>query len=171
MILPCDGLGAALVTMIGNSIGKGKVKLARIWFLAAVGIMTIYAISAGLLFLGIKRPLLDFLAGDPGVSALSQSLAFFVTILLLLYAWYSAYAHALCGAGDNLWPAMANLIICVLVLGVGGILLVELFPKLESYGGWGLLTGYLAFVVAFFRFRWRGDVWSRQRLVSSEENP
>lgn len=169
LILPCDGLGAALVTMIGNSIGKGKPALARSWFLAALAIMTTYALSAGLLFWAFRETLLNFFSGDPGVSALSQSLAFFVTILLLLYAWYSAYDHALCGAGDNLWPALANLIVCVVVLGVGGILLGNSFPTFESYGGWGLVTIYLAFVVALFRFRWRKGYWGSQRLVSSKE--
>ncbi|MEM6279525.1 MAG: MATE family efflux transporter [Verrucomicrobiota bacterium] len=168
LILPCDGLGAALVTMIGNSIGRGKVALARRWFFAALGIMTLYAVAAGLLFWGFRGPLLDFLAGDPGVSALSQSLAFFVAILLLIYAWYSAYDHALCGAGDNLWPAAANLVLCIFVLGLGGLLLGFWFPQFESYGGWGLVTVYLVLVVALFRFRWRQETWGRQRLVPAE---
>lgn len=170
LILPCDGLGAALVTMIGNSIGQGNVKLARSWFIVALGIMTTYAIVAGLLFWLLRRPLLEFLAGDPSVSSLSQTLAFFVAILLLLYAWYSAYDHALCGAGDNFWPAMANLIVCVVVLGFGGISLVYLFPTFASYGGWTLLTINLALVVALFRFRWRREYWGHQRLVSVEES-
>ena len=168
LILPCDGLGAALVTMIGNSIGKGNVQLARNWFLAAMGIMTVYAVSTGLLYWIFRQPILDFLAGDPGVSAMSQSLAFFVVILLILYAWYSAYDHALCGAGDNLWSAAANLLICVIVLGLGGFAMGHWFPTSKSYGGWALVAIYLAFIVAFFRFRWRSEIWGRRRLVSVE---
>ncbi|MCB1236090.1 MAG: MATE family efflux transporter [Verrucomicrobiae bacterium] len=168
LMLPCDGLGAAMVTLIGRTLGLRRFWLADSWRRFSWVIAGIYSGLAGTLFFVFRRPILAFLANDPEVTEMAVDLAYFVPLLLFLYASYSVFDHALCAACDNVWPTVTNLICSVLILGIGGWVFLAFYTTHGPVAVWWLLTVNLAIIVGAFWRRWKLNNW-RQFVVFEKQ--
>lgn len=168
LALPCDGTGAALVALVARSAGRRHFGSARSWLRTGWRMMSAYGIAVGLAFYEFRKPILDLLTDDPEVLNLSYQLSFFIPIILLLYCWNSAFDHALCGAGDNNWATLVNVISTAITLVGGGIAFLSYFFSTASFGVWTLVALNLIFTVSALWLRWVSGHWTKRTLVAPQ---
>ncbi|NNE91223.1 MAG: MATE family efflux transporter [Verrucomicrobiales bacterium] len=158
-ILMFDSFGTSSVALISKAIGSGKVRRAENWMRVTWVIMNAIALICGLAFYLLRDWVIPLFSKSPEVVNLTLSLAFFVPIILLFYATYSTFDHALAATDDNSWPTIANLVISILMLVIGGAILVVYFFESHSYGAWTLITANLAVIAIIFLGRWENGAW------------
>jgi len=79
----------------------------------------------------------------------------------LFHAARTIYSGSLRGAGDTLWLAIASALGAVVVLGLGGVLIVQFFPALGSLGPWIAATASIIAVGLANRWRFKSNRWMR----------
>lgn len=164
--LPCEGVGAGLVTLVGDAIGQGKPELARRRTRTAFKLMASFTVSCAVLGFLFRYPILRTFEATPAVVAIGASAIVWVCLLQLFEAIQISHLHALQGAGDTLWPSLANVGISAIVLLVGGSIMTRFFPHWGSPGIWFLVVLYTALQAALFGWRWRSGHWSKRRLLA-----
>ncbi|MCB1063059.1 MAG: hypothetical protein KDN20_09085 [Verrucomicrobiae bacterium] len=164
LILPCDGLGSAMVTLMSRYLGEGNTMMAERCRVIGSRMVTFYALIVGTLLFVFRNTIFNTLISEPEVASLCIESAGFVPPLLLLYACYGVYDYALCSTGDNLIPTLLNLFFSFLLLGGGGWLFLTKFPHTGSFGVWSLMLINLSVIVSAFSLRWRSGSWRRQAI-------
>ena len=94
-----------------------------------------------------------FWSADDKVIGIGVNILIFAAIYQLFHAARTIYSGSLQGAGDTLWLAIASAMGAVVVLGLGGVFIVEFFPQLGSGGPW--LAASLSIVSVGLANRWR----------------
>jgi putative MATE family efflux protein len=125
------GFGAALVTLVGTSVGAGQLARARrvAWTGAAVaagvtGVIGILAALFPLVWLGL-------FSGDPAVLTVGATYLRIVGPTFGLFGLGLALYFAAQGSGQLLWPLLAGVLRLSLVVTVGWLLIVVLHAPLE----------------------------------------
>ena len=167
--LPAEGLAESLITIVGRSIGKGKITLAAKQADLVFRVNFVYMALVAVLFYIFRWEIMETFNDDPQVVMLGVSAMIFVSLFQLFDAANMTYLNALQGAGDNLWPALANGIICVVVFVGGGLLVVRVFPQLGALGVWGVATAYVAAQAISFWSRWARGTWRSIDLHDENE--
>lgn len=167
LIIPCDGLGSAMVTRMGHDLGRGSPIRADRWRKLTSRISILYSLIVGTLLYCFRGPLFEFLAPETTVSHLCEELAIFLPVILFLYATYGVFDFALCATGDNRFPTLINVGCSAVILGGGGLVLLFQFPEAGSFGVWSLFSINLGIVVILFFLRWRTGKWQDLSLVEN----
>lgn len=171
LIIPCDGLGSAMVTKMGHELGKGSPLRADDWRRAAARIAIPYALVMGACLFILRSPIFEFLVPAPEVSLLCKELAIFLPILLFLYACYGVFDFALCATGDNRFPTLINVISSSIILGGGGLWFLHRFSEAGPAGVWTLFCANLAVIILFFLLRWNTGKWKETPFLRESSAP
>ncbi|MEO0414303.1 MAG: MATE family efflux transporter [Verrucomicrobiota bacterium] len=163
LLLPCDGIGTASITYVAGALGANRLISANKWRLHTWLLMTLYTAAAGVLFY-LFRHSIAATAGDPQVEKLVLSLSFIVPILMLFYATYNTYDHALCATPDNYWPTIINFGISVIILGPGAMFTFANFIDYQSTAIWVLFTINVAVIAIAFFLRWEMGRWKNMKI-------
>ena len=89
-------------------------------------------------------------------------------LFVSLSQWFDSmnitYLHALLGTGDTKWTSVANVLLSILILGVGGTIAVSYFRDQGSLVIWALALLYMTCQGILFWIRWRSEAWLKIRL-------
>ena len=145
-----DGPWATLV--------DGEAPPAALWHRGEIGqvgeeALAVHPVAGG------YEPILDFFSDDPEVILIGAGAMVFVSLFQFFDAMNISYLNALQGAGDNLWPSLANGVLCVVVLLGGGLVVVHFYPEAGSRGIWAVTGLYILGQGLAFRGRWMGGKW------------
>jgi MATE family multidrug resistance protein len=160
-VMPVVGLATALTAAVGKSIGKGEKEVAVKQTGVCLRIGLVYMGLIGLCLLLFRRPIMAFWSSDDKVISIGVKILVLAAIYQVFDAATLTYNGSLRGAGDTLWLATVSAFGVIIVLGVGSLLIIKLFPELGALGPW---TGAMLSVITIGlanRWRFKTNRWMR----------
>lgn len=166
--MPGYGIGDAATTLVGQSIGANRKKLANrfAWITTGGGMVVMTALSV-LMFIFAPQ-MMGFLTPDPEVIALGAKVLRIEAFAETMYA-ASIVANGACiGAGDTLIPSIMNFAPMWIVRIIPAAILA---PKIGLVGFWIAMCVELNFRGIIFLLRLKGKRWMEKGIVArgSEE--
>lgn len=113
--MPCFGFGIAVQTLVSNSIGKGKKKLAKIFGYEAAKIATYYTLFLGLIFIFFPQYLLLIITTDKNIIEMAVFPMQVAGFSQIFYASGVVFANGLQAVGKTSFVMMAELLTNLLV--------------------------------------------------------
>jgi MATE family multidrug resistance protein len=163
--MPAVGIGVAVATLVGRSIGQGRPDLARRWARLGTAINMTYMGLMGVIFVTFGRPLVELFSDDPEVIRLGVRFLIFSAIFQLSDAVAITYVNALRGAGDTRWPAVVfALLSWGLMVGVSA-LMVHVRPEWGATGPWACSTLTVIIGGILLAARWSGGQWEKLDII------
>jgi len=116
---------------------------------------------AGLCFFVFRDSLMTFWTSDDKVIKAGVNILICAAIFQVFDAATIIYSSSLRGAGDTMWLAAVSSVGTMMVLGLGGLFIVKVFPELGSLGPW--IAATINIIVAGLANRWRfkSNKWMR----------
>lgn len=177
--MPAVGISIAVTALVGRYIGAGRVDVVMRRVLAALLLAMAYMGTCGLAFLVFRHELVAmFIPAPAGADAAELArhamilrIGGNVMILAAVFQIFDAVgitiSGALRGAGDTVWPAVAMATANVTLLVGGGLLMLRVFPQLESVGVWVAGTVYVIAVSLLMAVRFLAGTWKRINLLDT----
>ena len=91
-----------------------------------------------------------------------------VAVFQIFDAFCITYTHALRGAGDTKWPAIAIGACCWGIYILGGFAIRRLAPGWGPAGPWVMCTLYITVLGGLLWARFHSGAWQRIRIFSPE---
>lgn len=152
-VMPIVGVAMALSSAVGKTIGTGRKKLAIKQTRVCLRVAMLYMGLVGVCFFVFRETLMAFWSSDDKVIEVGVNILICAAIYQVFHAARIIYSGSLRGAGDTIWLAIISAVAAVVVLGLGGLLVVTLFPSLGSLGPW--IAATFSIIVAGLANRWR----------------
>jgi len=168
--MPAVGMGFALCTLFGFSVGEKKLDEANAFVRTGLVLTMGYMGGIGLLFFFGRGFLVGLLSDDPEVIRVGSYLLIWAAIFQISDATAIVYSNALRGAGDTRWPACAVAMCCWGIFIGGGFLLSRLGPGLGPNGPWVMSVVYLTVLAVLLLARYRGGKWKEIELFAHTED-
>jgi MATE family multidrug resistance protein len=167
--MPAIGIGIAVSTIVGRSIGQGRNDLARRRARLGTLINMIYMGMMAVIFVTFGRELMQIFSKDDTVIKIGTQLMIFVAMFQLFDAVAITYSNALRGAGDTLWPGMVSSAQAWTIMVGGGTLMVCYQPELGSKGPWIFATIHVIVVGLTLWGRWRHGRWEQLDVIGRKQ--
>ena len=161
-IMPVVGIGTALASAVGKSIGQGRKDLAAKQTSVCLRIGVVYMGLIGVCFFVFRNELMAFWATEstePKVIEAGANILICAAAYQVFHAARIIYGGSLRGAGDTVWLAVVSGVGSTLILGLGGWLVVKLVPSLEYMGPWIAAAVSIAAVGLANRWRFKSNRW------------
>ncbi|MBX2799964.1 MAG: MATE family efflux transporter [Myxococcales bacterium] len=163
--MPAEGFAMASLTLVGNAVGGGHIRLAEQRARLGFRLVATYMTTMGILFYVFRDPILRFFTEDPEVIAIGSGAMVILALFQVFDAMSVTYVHVLQGVGDNLWPLTVSVVLSAGVLIGGGLVVVYLLPELGSLGLWALIGLFALAQGVAFRTRWQRGRWAEFDLL------
>jgi multidrug resistance protein, MATE family len=157
-LLPCFGFGIAVQTLMGNNLGSGKIKLAKIYGFEAAKIATYYTLMLGVIFIAIPQYVLIIITTDSSIIETAKNSLRIAGFAQIFYAIGLVLANGLQAGGRTFFVMKAEVITNLFVF-------VPLAYFLGVYLGLGLGFAWLALPVYIITYsyiifdRFSRDSW------------
>ena len=163
--MPAAGLGLAVTAAVGKSIGQNRLDLARSFVRWGLLFNLTYMGLMGIAMAVLRYPLTALFNDDPEVIRWAAPMMIMCAFFQFADALNITFGHALRGAGDTLWPAVAWLSTGTVLLIGGSLLMVKYFPDLQSLGPWLAATVYICVIGLLMWGRYLWGPWQRMQLL------
>lgn len=160
-VMPVVGLGTALTAAVGKSIGAGKKNVAIKQTNVSLRIALVYMGLIGLCLLVFRNGIMSFWSSDDAVISIGVRIIVLAAIYQVFDAATLIYNGSLRGAGDTIWLAMVSAFGAIVVLGIGSVCIIKLFPELGALGPWSGATLSVITVGLANRWRFKTNRWMR----------
>lgn len=158
-----DGLSVACVAMVGQSLGKKRPDLAKIYGASCqiVGLMGSFLLFLVFLFFG--RGLFELFSNEKEILDVSVTLSLLISVIVFLQISQVIYSGCLRGGGDTKFVAFVSLISVTIFRPISAW--VFCYPV-----GWGLIGVWIGLVIdQTLRFlmtsiRFKGGKWTKIRI-------
>jgi MATE family multidrug resistance protein len=169
--MPAAGLGIALCSQVGFSIGSGNLVEVRLHARAAFRLAALYMGAIGLVFYFARIPLMESLSDDPAVIEVGALVLIWAAVFQFFDAMGITYINALRGAGDTRWPAYWVAFCCWVIFIGGGWTIGLIFPGWGVNGPWAMCTLYITVLGLGVRWRFRRGAWEKFNIFQPESTP
>jgi MATE family multidrug resistance protein len=160
-VMPVVGLATALTAAVGKSIGRGEKDVAVKQTGVCLRIGLVYMGLVGLCLLLFRRPIMAFWSSDDKVISIGVKVIVLAAIYQVFDAATLTYNGSLRGAGDTLWLAAVSAFGVIVVLGLGSLVIIKLFPRLGVLGPWTGATLSVITIGLANRWRFQSNRWMR----------
>ncbi|HZW39264.1 MAG TPA: MATE family efflux transporter [Ignavibacteriaceae bacterium] len=152
--LPCFGFGIAVQTLVGNNLGAGKVKLAKIYGYETAKIATYYTLFLAIIYIFFPQWVLIIITNNQHIIDIATNPLRIAGFAQIFYATGVVLANGLQSGGKTLFVMLAE---SITNLGIF-VPLVFLFVHIFNFslvGAWAALPIYIILyaVVIFWKFR------------------
>ena len=168
-VMPVVGLGTALTAAVGKAIGEGKKDVAMKQTSVSLRIALVYMGLVGLCLLIFRSSIITYWSEDEAVTSIGINMIIFAAIYQVFDAATLVYNGSLRGAGDTLWLAAVSAFGAIVVLGIGSVCLIRLFPQLGALAPWIAATLSIITVGVANRWRFKSNRWMRIDLFKRAE--
>ncbi len=160
-VMPVVGIATALSAAVGKTIGQGRKDLAAKQTSVCLRIGVIYMGLVGVCFFVFRSELMAFWSDDPKVMETGANILICAAAYQVFYAARIIYSGSLRGAGDTVWLAVVSGVGAALILGLGGWLVVKLFPQLGYMGPWIAAAVSITAVGMANYWRFKSNRWMK----------
>jgi MATE family, multidrug efflux pump len=173
--MPAVGLSIATQALVGKAIGAGDPDgaAARAWL--GLRIAMAYMGFCALVFVLFRRDLIAMFinpatpeADTATILAIGVQIMIAAAVFQVFDAIAITLSAALRGAGDTIWPGVAQIVLAwVLIVGLGH-LLIEVAPTLGALGPWIGAAAYIIALGIILLWRFYGGKWRTMRLTHTD---
>lgn len=164
--LPAIGFGMAVTAAVGKGVGAGQhERVSRLTY-QAFALILLYMGGIGLIMAYFPDSVLRLFTDNHEIISVGRNVFLCMALFQVFDAMNITFSHALRGAGDTAFPALATLLSCVILFLGGGILVVRFFPELESIGPWIMTDAYLLVLGISLWARWQFGPWRRINIFT-----
>jgi len=164
--MPALGIGIGLTAVVGKAIGERRPDKARRRARVAMALCGTYMASCGLMFFLLRTFFVGLFNDDPVVLRIGEHLMICGAIFQLFDAMCLVYSSSLRGAGDTVWPAVALVIACWVILIGGGYTIVQVAPQWGALGPWIAATAYVIVLGLVLAARWSRGAWEKINIFA-----
>ena len=158
-IMPIVGIKIALTAAVGKAIGGGREDVVIKQTNICLRLGLVYMGLVGLCFFVFRDALMGLWSTDDKVIGIGVNVLICAAIYQVFHAARTVYSGSLRGAGDTLWLAIVSALGAVVVLGLGGLFIVEFLPGFGSLGPWIAATFSIITVGLANRWRFKSNRW------------
>ena len=169
--MPAEGVATVVLTLVANAVGRGSHEMAHAHVRTCFRINSIFMLSAGIVLYVFREPIVSMFTDQPEVISIACGGMLFVSLSQWFDSMNITYLHALQGTGDTKWTSVANVLLSVLILGIGGAIAVSHFREKGPLVIWALALIYISCQGILFWMRWRSEAWLKIRLRKPLREP
>jgi multidrug resistance protein, MATE family len=162
--LPCFGFGIAAQTLVGNHIGSGKFKLAKIYGYETAKIATYYTLILGVIFLLVPHLVLLIITTDQSIIQTAVPALRIAGFAQIFYAVGVVLANGLQAAGKTLFVMTAE-VVTNLVLFVPLAYFLGVYLELGLTWAWAALPFYIIIYSTVIYYEFRRGNWQKEVSV------
>ncbi len=162
--MPAIAIGFIITAIVGKSIGEGQLDRANKQVYLALKVMMGYMILMGIVFYVFRDPFLRVFSQSEEVIAAGRVMLIFAAIFQIFDALYITFSHALRGAGDTRFPALALVGFSTVFLCCCGLFMVKYYPQFGALGPWSMTTLYVGFLGITLTARWIWGPWKKMDI-------
>ncbi len=166
--MPVYGLAQTLSSLIGNAIGKGKLKLVYIHAYVGTAQCVAWAIFCGIIFVVFGQELMAIYSDDPEIIAVGKIILLYVALFEIFDAIALSFLNILAGAGDTFWPTVFSSLINWVFFIPFSLLLTYQFPQYGSLGPWMICTLMLLLLGTAMFLRFKSGKWKKIDIFSKK---
>ena len=167
--MPAVGMGMAVQAAVAKAIGAGDKELARRIVRWAMIFTCGYMGTVALGYLLLRYPLARALTDSPEVVSTAVQLLLLCAVFQVFDAVGITHGHALQGAGDNRWQAVASAALVIVLLIGGGYAAALLRPQWGALGPWAAATFYIVVLGVTLWARWRFGPWESIEMLDHDD--
>ena len=148
-----DGLSVASVALVGQSLGRGRPDLARVYGNVCQLCGLLFACGLSVIFLTLGQRIFGLFSEDPAILSYGRMIMMVMMVEVFLQISQVVFSGCLRGAGDTVFTAVVSLVSVLAVRPLMGWLLC--YPAgLGLFGAWlGLLSDqFVRFLMTYLRF-------------------
>ena len=148
-----DGLSVASVALVGQSLGRGRPDLARVYGNVCQRCGLLFACGLSVIFLTLGQRIFGLFSEDPAILSYGRMIMMVMMVEVFLQISHVVFSCCLRGAGDTVFTAVVSLVSVLAVRPLMGWLLC--YPAgLGLFGAWlGLLSDqFVRFLMTYLRF-------------------
>lgn len=148
-----DGLSVASVALVGQSLGRGRPDLARVYGNVCQRCGLLFACGLSVIFLTLGQRIFGLFSEDPATLSYGRMIMMVMMVEVFLQISQVVFSGCLRGAGDTVFTAVVSLVSVLAVRPLMGWLLC--YPAgLGLFGAWlGLLSDqFVRFLMTYLRF-------------------
>lgn len=147
-----DGLSVASVALVGQSLGRGRPDLARVYGNVCQRCGLLFACGLSVIFLTLGQRIFGLFSEDPAILSYGRMIMMVMMVEVFLQISQVVFSGCLRGAGDTVFTAVVSLVSVLAVRPLMGWLLC--YPAgLGLFGAWlGLLSDqFVRFLMTYLR--------------------
>jgi putative MATE family efflux protein len=167
-LLPCFGLGIAVQTLVGNSLGSKRFDLARIYGFETAKIATYYTLCLGAIYILLPQFILLIITTDQSIIETAKPALRIAGFAQIFYATGVVLANGLQAAGKTLFVMIseitANLFVFVPLAILLGVVL-----KLGLLWTWAALPAYIIVYTTIIIIRFHYMKWGSEYVKIHED--
>jgi putative MATE family efflux protein len=114
-LLPSFGFGIAAQTLVGNNLGSGKLRLAKIYGYETAKVATYYTILLGLIFILFPKAILSIITTDNSILEIAKPALRVAGVAQAFYATGIVLGNGLQSAGKTFYVMMSEVITNLLI--------------------------------------------------------
>lgn len=164
--LPSEGVGAALMALVGKATGAEKFGLADNLVTVSWRIVAAYMMTWGIFLALFGREIISLFSDEEGILTIGRNVLIVVGVFQIFDAMNIVYNHALLGVGDSLFMSLINILLTLTILIGLNLFLIAAFPTLGSLGVWYCVALYTAMLGLICRYRWHKRKWRKGTILS-----
>ncbi len=166
--MPTIGVGRALTSLVGRSIGEGDPDKARRETRIAAAMTVVYMTILSTIYCLFGEELVRLLAHDDSVARIGRGIMVCTAVFQFFDAISITYTSSLRGAGDTFVPSVFFVVTHWLIVVGGGWWISTTFPELGSIGPWIAASVLIGVTAIFLWVRWRKGAWTRIALFAEK---
>ena len=141
-LLPSFGFGIAAQTLVGNNLGSGKIKLAKIYGYETAKVATYYTILLGLVFILFPKAVLSIITNDTAILEVAKPALRVAGVAQVFYATGIVLGNGLQSAGKTFYVMMSEVITNLMIF-VPLSYFLGVYLHLGLTWAWGALPVYI----------------------------
>lgn len=159
--LPMIGIGQALTSLVGKSIGAGDPAKAMRETRIALRLTFAYVGTLSLIYFFWGDVLIGWFNQDAEVIRIGAGVMICTAVFQIFDGASINYSCALRGAGDTFWPTVFFIVSTWTVIIGGGWFVAQRFPELGSLGPWIAASTLIIITAGFLWWRWHSRAWMK----------
>ena len=160
-LLPSFGFGIAAQTLVGNNLGSGKLRLAKIYGYETAKIATYYTIFLGLIFILFPKAVLSIITTDNVILEVAKPALRVAGVAQMFYATGIVLGNGLQSAGKTFFVMMSEVVTNLLVF-VPLSYFLGVYLHLGLTWAWGALPVYIILFSATILIKFRFGRWGER---------
>ncbi len=154
-LLPGFGFGIAAQTLVGNNLGSGKLKMAKLYGYETAKIATYYALFLGIIFILLPKAMLSIITTDNTILEIAKPALRVAGFAQIFYATGVVLGNGLQAAGKTLFVMLSEVITNLFVF-VPLAYFLGVYLNLGLTWAWAALPAYIILYsgIIFIKFKY-----------------
>lgn len=160
-LLPCFAFGIAAQTLVGNSLGNGKVKLAEIFGKESIKLLTIFTYTLALAYIFMPEIILHIITNDKVIIRTASPILKIAGISQIFYGIAIVLAYSLQATGESFFVMKAEVLTNWLIFLPLAYLSTVIF-RFPFEITWLSLPIYIFTYAAILYYKFSNGSWKRK---------